>query len=202
MDWRHRTTRMRTLHNNTRLDKSGERRKRLERPRRIIRGEERVREASTLSLFSYYWIGAPGTNHLVLAAPIQVANAKCKMFEFLDSKVCRIIRQLYQNIISRPEMCELSWKVRIWTCPVAVQESGTCPVAVQESRTCPVAVHEHRSPGSQVFLKKDPSCFIWNLFSCASGTHPSWKRKILFSKTLGSFFLNHIYVLIKKMNVF
>ena len=82
MEWRHRTTRTRTLHNNIRLDKSGERRKRLERPWRSIRGKERVREASTLSLSSYYLIGAPGTNHLVLAAPIQVANAKCKCTSF------------------------------------------------------------------------------------------------------------------------
>ena len=45
----------------------------------------------------------------------------------------------------RSKTWELSWKVGIWTCPVAVQESRTCPVAIQEDKS---------------FLKRCSFCFV------------------------------------------
>ena len=79
--------------------------------------------------------------------------------------------KLYQKFISRPETCEILWKVVLWTCPdlssgcPSIQDlskgcpglhdlSWTCLVAVQECRTCPVAVQEDKS-----FLKNNNSWF-------------------------------------------
>ena len=59
----------------------------------------------------------------------------CYVYWLLHGKPCRIMWKLYQKLISRPEMSEISWKAGICTCPEVQDLSKACPGPVQKDKS-------------------------------------------------------------------